>query len=538
MFAALILSVATAQGTLTPPPDGLDASPYQPNDDVKSFGTEGAFKANTDYITNDVGMSTSTLLIIIFGALFWLFLICWNCCTCCCWRHGKKEGSRMKKYVAIGLMCGSLLAVFISFVAVIASVGELQDFLMNIPDTVEYITYWKNDTTNILDQVNVRVDYCAVNIGCDRQDATGAYVTSCEGNSTGVPGTPQNAFSGYTSAVDGAIATAGGAAASTVSGWDEAVTAVSTAYSTMSSSLTEITTDLNAMDLNFDFRSTMQELSDGLGSLIGGIWVMFILVLVQGVFGIMNMVAPPKCQPRKACSCIQPCFTLAFLLIFIFIWILACLFFVLVTVNADFCIDFDTSVLDLVDSDPTTAFYVKCDTDTTLANPLQVTLDTLNASIAAAGTARDSIVRLATDNICGAGNPAGTQCAAWEIGAAPDNTVSQRFLNDCFSVDTLISASTGANVATGRYDTGTLLGQLDCTALNSRFQAMANLFCNDMVGILASFFRAFLCIGIFMFIIEVVRKEMRGESEDHKEKRESMAMDDFGEGEKDGQHGI
>lgn len=443
----------------------------------------------------------------------------------------------MKKFVAIGLMCGSLLAVFISFVAVIASVGELQDFLMNIPDTVEYLTYWKDDTTNILDQVDFRVKACAVNSGCDRQDATGAYVTSCEGNSTGVTGAPQNAFLGYTDAVDGAIAAASGAAASTVSGWDEAVNAVTTAYSTISSSLTDINTELKAMELNFDFRSTMKEGSDGLGSLIGGIWVMFILVLVQGVFGIMNMVAPPKCQPRKACSCIQPCFTLAFLLIFIFIWILSCLFFVLVTVNADFCIDFDTSVLDLANSDgtDTTAFYVKCDTDTTIANPLQGPLDTLSSSLVAASTARTDIIGIATDNICGGTNPAGTQCAAWEIGAAPDNAESQRFLNDCNSVDALISASTGANAATGQADTGTLLGQLGCTVLNSRFQAMANLLCNDMVGILASFFRAFLCIGIFMFIIEVVRKEMRGESEDHKEKRESMAMDDFGEGEKDGQ---
>ena len=51
-----------------------------------------------------------------------------------------QEGSKTKKFVAFGLMASSLLAVFVSFLVLLTTVGELQDFLMNIPDTVEYLT--------------------------------------------------------------------------------------------------------------------------------------------------------------------------------------------------------------------------------------------------------------------------------------------------------------------------------------------------------------------------------------------------------------
>ena len=74
--------------------------------------------------------------------------------------------------------------------------------------------------------------------------------------------------------------------------------------------------------------------------------------------------------------------------------------------------------------------------------------------------------------------------------ASGSNDESQRFIDDCLVGDEHINNST-----LGKYDSGTLLGQLGCTAFNSRFQAMANLMCNDAVAIQSSFFSAFLAIG-------------------------------------------
>ena len=124
--------------------------------------------------------------------------------------------------------------------------------------------------------------------------------------------------------------------ATDVPGWDTAVDAVTAAYDTMSDSLTAINNELKAMDLDMTgFRDQMQSAADSLGNLIGIFWIMFLLVLVQGIFGVLNMVAPPKWQPRKACGlCIQPCLTLAFLLIFILIWVCACIFCKLPTARA------------------------------------------------------------------------------------------------------------------------------------------------------------------------------------------------------------
>ena len=55
-------------------------------------------------------------------------------------------------------------------------------------------------------------------------------------------------------------------------------------------------------------------------------WLMFLLVFVQGVVAVLNMVAPPKWQPRKACWCLQPCLTVAYLVVFLLVWIMATVF--------------------------------------------------------------------------------------------------------------------------------------------------------------------------------------------------------------------
>ena len=116
----------------TPAPDGIDPSPYTPNDAVKSHGTEGVFKgptpkarsppraprspdadvpfsasltgydilgnplgfcfpaggtAGTHYIT---GVVEGAIFLVVIGGLMWLWLVCWNCCSCMCWKQGKK----------------------------------------------------------------------------------------------------------------------------------------------------------------------------------------------------------------------------------------------------------------------------------------------------------------------------------------------------------------------------------------------------------------------------------------------------------------
>jgi hypothetical protein len=289
----------------------------------------------------------------------------------------------------------------------------------------------------------------------------------------------------------------------------------------MNSSLTDISAELKAIDLGLGgFKDTMGSAADGLDILNTIFWLCFLVVFIQGLVALANMTAPPKWQPRKACWCLQPCLTFLYLWVFLLIWVFAFVFYLVVTLNADLCIQFDTSLLDLVNSNnnDSLAFYIRCDEDSTLNNPMAEPIKTLNESLNAGRDARAELITRVEGQICN--NTVIPECEAREVYtlASGNNAEAQRFTDDCNVGDEYI-----ANSTLGTYDPGTLLGQLGCTAFNSRFQAMANLMCNDAVEIQSKFFSAFLAIGIFMFVIEVIRKEMRGESEKGKNKRASKS---------------
>ena len=97
----------------------------------------------------------------------------------------------------------------------------------------------------------------------DRQATSGAYITSCEGNSTASTLTPQNAFLGYTVSVNNAIDAETNSHNPTT--FRDAKEAVTSAYTAMNSSLTDISTELKAIDLGLDgFKDAMGSAADGM----------------------------------------------------------------------------------------------------------------------------------------------------------------------------------------------------------------------------------------------------------------------------------
>ena len=95
-----------------------------------------------------------------------------------------------------------------------------------------------------------------------RQDTDGAYEPTCGGNSTASALTPQNAFLGYTESVNNAIVAAAGGPSSN---FTTAKDAVDVAYTTINSSLTDISAELKAIDLGLDgFKDTMGSAADGI----------------------------------------------------------------------------------------------------------------------------------------------------------------------------------------------------------------------------------------------------------------------------------
>jgi len=55
-------------------------------------------------------------------------------------RHRLQEGSAKKKLVAVVLLAVSVLACFISFMVLLANVGELQEFIIRIPKAIDFLT--------------------------------------------------------------------------------------------------------------------------------------------------------------------------------------------------------------------------------------------------------------------------------------------------------------------------------------------------------------------------------------------------------------
>ena len=82
----------------------------------------------------------------------------------------------------------------------------------------------------------------------------------------------------------------------------------------------------------------------------------------------------------------------------------------IVTLNADLCIQFDTSLLDLVNSNnnDSLAFYIRCDEDSTLNNPMAEPMRTLSEALDEGSRAREALTTLVDDEICK--NNVTTQC--------------------------------------------------------------------------------------------------------------------------------
>ena len=94
---------------------------------------------------------------------------------------------------------------------------------------------------------------------------------------------------------------------------------------------------------------------------------------------------------------------------------------VVVTLNADFCIDFDSALLDLASNDANVAYYVKCDSEPSLINPMQTALTLLDSALELATVARSELVNQVDSTVCTVNGLTETKCQTWQVFTAPNN---------------------------------------------------------------------------------------------------------------------
>lgn len=482
--------------TIREPADGLDTSPYTPSHDAYEY-SRGDFEGTEPSYYISI-LSTRGAITLAIGIILLLHIAIWNCASCCC-KNGcckAKKLSSMCKVVVTVFLIGFTLGGIISLSLLLEN-GESQDALVGkLAPALDYLAYGFEDTAATVERASKQSVDCSAALNASN-DATNLVIATALFN-----------MSNYTSDID------------------TAYEAASTAFATLTDTLDTVAGTFNETDLFFKDAAVtaIESVNDTRKTAFLGLIVFILAIcLLQILVSFMNMWAPPKYQPRKCCWVLLPLTTLIYLLAFLAVWILCTVLLVTTTVLSDFCVAPDAAISDLgstaLDLNGTLDYYLKCDDQSLgLVNPLQGELDNITSELTQGKLDLDEFAD--KSNLCNYVNATtfGIDCSG--IDEANAFMVTQCGLTaDYISEYDMEAVVVGTNARP--FKAGSVFGQTNCVVVNARYQMILHLVCDDLLGVFAKAFAAFLSVGVLMYLIEATRKYSRGR------KKEDEDDDDY-----------
>eukprot|EP01147_Barroeca_monosierra_P006503 gene6503-312_t len=433
-FMALAAVVLMAQ-------DSVPYSLYRPGTQVKrwrsNFDLTLSSMSGSDLVdySKDVGFNR-TLPIVVVGFVAFLGLLIWTCCRCC-GNCRLKEASGTCKFVVVLL----LLATLVAGVAMISvgldadrqqsnalssSTSAVKNLIGIIDEIGETLNSIRGVAEDFRDNIDAIEDADPDNFVIEQQtiDDMRAVVTEIENNAE---------------AIDN---------------------------------------DVNDVNLDeFDeFTDRMQDFDDKrhLGMVII-LAVLLTLVLLEGIFALLNAFASEGCKPKRNCMrFFTPIVGILTIIILLVLWILAGMLVLLMTASADICYDPNAQFSSLLTSDSVssdiqnlTTFFIGCGDDATLTNPLDSEIDAIDSEL-------QNLITLVVDarealqNSSGCGGNA-TLCDNLDQALNSTESTLQTFR-------TVVGF--GSRDSRGQFTEG-FLKFAGCYGLNERYHTLLRAFCGD-----------------------------------------------------------
>eukprot|EP00040_Diaphanoeca_grandis_P019507 m.103021 g.103021 ORF g.103021 m.103021 type:complete len:522 (+) comp27460_c0_seq3:347-1912(+) len=464
--------------TIREPPVGIDTSLYTTSPFSSRYSNAEFEGTNQDYY---IGILTSRGAIVLGVALIlFLHISIWNCCSLCC--KGRKLSKCMKLFITFLLLAFTLGGV-VCLSLLLQNGDDQNDLVGKVVPSLDYLAWGFDDTVLTVERAVLQSADCSLAIN---QSFAATQSVIAQAN-----------ISDYYDFGD------------INSTYDQ----TTEAFSALTSNLDDVMSNFNSTDLFF--REAAAESIESVNNIrktafLGLILFVLIISLLQIIVSFMNMWAKPSLQPRTCCCALLPLTTFLYLLAFIIVWILATVLLVTTTVVADFCVNPDVALYDLTNSvggdgggglNTTLDFYIQCD-DTTknVTNPLKDELDTIYTELQKGKTSLNDFVN--TSNICNYVN-----FTLFGVDCSPIEVANQNMVTQCGLVADYIADKV---TPTSPYTEGTVFGQTECATVNSRYQMVLHLVCDDLLSVIANAFQVFLSLGVLMYFIEISRKYSRG----------------------------
>ncbi|EGD78472.1 hypothetical protein PTSG_09167 [Salpingoeca rosetta] len=441
----VLVALVSMAGVFIVAQNNLDYELYSPGPQVRRWHSDFNLDlSNLDFdslkgYAQDVGVKRVAPVIIV-GVLCFIGLLIWTCCRCC----GKcrlTDASTCCKTVLMLLLLGTLIAGIAMISVGFDADRQQSDAMEAVPGVVDNVVQFLQDTS----------DY-VVELGAVADDLAANTVALLEAdNGTGV------------------------ITQSTVQDLNDAVDLIETLADSIDTEVSDI--DLTQLE---DFSDNVDKYNEQrhLGLVIV-LAVLLSLVLLEGLFALLNAYAGDDYKPKKNCMrYFTPVIGILAMIVLLVLWILSGALVGIMTASSDVCYDPNTQFTNLLedtsnsqDVNDLISFFINCGQDPTLPNPLQSDINGILSSL------NDSQVyvldlrqEVRDEPNCDTPQYNST-CEA--IAAALANTT--RILDD---LEEVLGANTIDSTGNARDGFLSLAG---CYGLNERYNLVLRTFCGDAV---------------------------------------------------------
>lgn len=497
----------SASGTVGTWPTGLKDTlkgdytyaAYTPSDLVEKYHKD-AFPANSDDSSAYMSSIVSRLMpLIIFGVLALLIFQIWSCATmqccrkkkCCC---AKCCGEPMKictnklvrtVVMVVGLVFG--ICIFSVAISGLANETEQYDGFDGLGGILQVMVDWSDQTVAQINTASMKCD--GVSVAANNL-STHEYNSKIDGQDV------SKDISKYGGLITGAM--------------NETIKALKSINTTAGETGDAVGSSKDDVD------TAVKKMNDVRASFITTAYTVVVVMILMSI-----VIAALKWKFPKGVGRSLRCCTGTFYCVY-FIVLLVCLivaiFISLFTfVMADFCVDADLNFMEAMKLKPTDdfAYYIQCDTNAALVNPMNnqsaevlKSIDTANAQLSQLSILEDTLTKASDE--CVVPVPCSPDMKkGFKIDAA--NLKSNRL--DLQKAISDLRFSIGSNMTQLGFDSG-LLSVLNCYSLNLRYNAVLWQMCDDVYNPMALSLEFCLTIFFMLVLTDWIRRWLRPTSDE------------------------
>lgn len=435
---SVVVGVATvvvaALCLLQPAHAAVDQTPYTPSSSVEQYH-RFEFELTGEYALKVAKVTVIPVAVV--GLLVTITFLIWSCCACCgnC-KPGEMQQST--KHLLFAAALGLTVACVAMLMYGFKADAKQSDAFQQVPELIDNLIEWQDsavaDVQRVLDQVVLMLGTID---DIEAADPSGTYTN--------------------------------------LSLVSEIEAARSSAQSA-SDELDQLVADINLASVRNKFGDDVDNVDDKRHTaVIVSLALLLVFTLIQLALSVLAMYARARWV-----AFVQPVVTTIFVLLIFIVWLVCGVLYGTSVFFADFCVNPDSNLLRVTDNqnDDTLRYYLECDSNATLQDPLASDRESATSAL---DEAKTLIAELQA-----------------EIDCSGQGT-------DCTDVEALVDElATQVNAAIDALDD--VIAHTNCESLNGLYQAVLNTMCDSGFEALQRFFEVLIAMACIMVLAEILRR--------------------------------